>query len=89
MDVDGFARLMVFWPKCVTSLRSNIKPNLGCRRNISIYAHPLVSGRIWGNKGHTGVVLVSRCGCLASVIRSPHFLQTTSAYIHDLGRLEE
>ena len=34
-------------------------------------------------------LLVSRCGCLSSVIRSPHFLQTTSAYIPDLGRFEE
>ena len=42
----------------------------------------------WGNKGHTGVVLVSRRGHLSSVIRSPHFLQTTSAYTHDLEHLE-
>ena len=41
----------------------------------------------WGNKGHTGVVLVSRCGRLASVIHSPHFLQTTSAYTPDQERL--
>ena len=42
----------------------------------------------WGNKGHTGVALVSRCGCLSSVIRSPRFLQTTSANTPDWERLE-
>ena len=42
----------------------------------------------WESKGHTGVVLVSRCDCLSSVIRSPHFLQTTLAYTLDLERLE-
>jgi hypothetical protein len=41
----------------------------------------------WGNKGHTGVVLVSRCDRLSSVILSPHFLQTTLAYTPDLERL--
>ena len=39
-----------------------------------------------GDKGHTGVVLVSRCDCL-SVLLSQHFLQTTEAYTPDLGRL--
>ena len=42
----------------------------------------------WGDKGHTGVVLVSRCGCFSFLIRALHFLQTSSAYIPDLGRLE-
>ena len=39
------------------------------------------------NKRHTGVVLVSRCDCLSSVLRSQHYLQTTSAYTPGLGRL--
>ena len=41
----------------------------------------------WENKGHTGVVLVSRCDRLSSALLSPHFLQTTSAYMPDVGRL--
>ena len=41
----------------------------------------------WGNKGRTGVVSVSRCDCLSSVILSPHLLQTASAYTADLERL--
>ena len=41
----------------------------------------------WENKGHTGVVLVSRCDRLSSAIPSPHFLQTTLAYTPDLERL--
>ena len=41
-----------------------------------------------GIKGHTGVVLVSRCGCLSSAIRSPRCLQTTSVCSPDLERLE-
>ena len=41
----------------------------------------------WVNNGHTGVVLVSRCDCLSSVLLSQHFLRTTLAYMPDLGRL--
>ena len=41
----------------------------------------------WDNKGHTGVVLVSRCDCLSSVLLSQHHQRTTSAYTPDLGRL--
>ena len=41
----------------------------------------------WGNMGHTGVVLVSRCDCLSCVILSRHFLQTTLAYTPGLERL--
>ena len=41
----------------------------------------------WENKGHTGVVLVSRSDGLSSVLLSPRFLQTTSAYTPDLGHL--
>src|SRR5258708_5639333 len=37
----------------------------------------------WGNKGHTGVVLVSRCDCLSSEPLSQHLLQATSAYTPD------
>ena len=42
----------------------------------------------WGIKGHTGAVLVSRCGPLSSAIASPHCLQTTSVCSPDLERLE-
>ena len=38
----------------------------------------------WQNKGHTGVELVSRSGCLPSVIPSPRFPQTISVYTLDL-----
>ncbi len=38
-----------------------------------------------GNKGHTGVGLVPRSGCLSAVILSPHFLQTTPAYTSNQG----
>ena len=41
----------------------------------------------WGNTGHTGDGLVSTCGCLSALVRSPHFLQSISAYTPDLGRL--
>ena len=42
----------------------------------------------WGGEGHTGVALVSRCDCPSSdVLHSPHYLQTTSAYMPDLGHL--
>ena len=40
-----------------------------------------------GYKGYTGVVMVSRGDYLSSVLLSPHFLRTTSAYTPDLGRL--
>ena len=30
----------------MTDSHSDLSADLGCRRNISIYAHPLVSGRI-------------------------------------------
>ena len=53
-----------------------------------LYTHTSTNERIdWGNEGRTGVVLVSRRGCLPSVILSPHFLQTTSAYTLGLERL--
>ena len=71
----------------MTDLHSDLSANLGCRRNISIYAHPLVSVCIEKNKGHTGAVLVSRCDCLSPLLLSPHFLQTTSVYTPDLGHL--
>ena len=72
----------------MTTLHSDLNPDLGCRRNISICAYPLISVRIEENKAHTGGVLVSRYGCLYFLIRAPHFLQTTSAYTPDLERLE-
>ena len=72
----------------MTTLHSDLNPDLGRRGNISIYAYPLVSVRIEENRARTGVVLVSRCGCRRSLIRAPHFLQTISAYTPDLERLE-
>ena len=39
------------------------------------------------NKRHTGVVLVSRCGCLSSVNLSAYFLQTNSTNTPDLERI--
>ena len=68
----------------------NLSADLGCQRNISIHAYPCTFTNectYWGNKRHTGVVLVSRCDCHSSLLLSPHFLQTTSAYTPDLERL--
>ncbi len=42
---------------------------------------------LWGNKGHTGVGLVPRSGCLSAVILLPHFLQTNPAYTSNQGHL--
>ena len=49
MKVDYFARLSVLCPNRMTAFHSNVNPDLGCRRNIAIYAYPLVSG-------HTGEI---------------------------------
>ena len=55
---------------------------------IYLYKRTSISRYMYrGNKGHTGGVLVSRCGCLSSVILALHFLQTTSAYTPDLESL--
>ena len=53
-----------------------------------LYIHTFTGYRTyWKNKGHTGVVLVSRFDRLFSVVLSPHCLQSTSAYTPDLERL--
>jgi hypothetical protein len=87
IKVDDFVRFSVLRPNRMADLHSDLCADLGGWRNIPIHAHPLMSVRMGKNKGHTGVVLVSRFGCLSSVLLSPHFLQTTSAYTPDLGRL--
>ena len=43
--------------------------------------------KYWENKGHTGVVLVSRCGCQSPLILPPHYLQTAAAYTPSLEHL--
>ena len=46
MRVDDFARLSILCPNRTAAFHSDLNPDLGCRGNISIYAHALMSGRI-------------------------------------------
>ena len=46
MKIDYFARLSVLCPNRMTTLLSNINPDVGYRRNVAIYVYPLVSGHI-------------------------------------------
>ena len=70
----------------MTALHLYLSANLGGWRDIPTHAHPLMS-YVLEKKGHTGVVLVSRCGYLSSVILSRYFLQTTLVYTPDLEHL--
>ena len=46
MKIDDFYRLSVSCPTEMTALHSDLSADLGCWRDISIYAHALVSGHI-------------------------------------------
>ena len=46
MKVDDFARLSVLCQKSMTALHSDLSADLGCWKDISIYAHPPMSVRI-------------------------------------------
>ena len=88
MKVDDFARLSVL---CLDENdRSSFGPQPGSGISEKHLYVRTSTGEwtYWGNNEHTGVVLVSRCGCLSFLIRSPHFLQTSSAYNPGLEHLE-
>ena len=73
----------------MTSLDLNLYAYMGCRGNISIYAQYSVGVRNEKDGGHTGVGLVPRFGCPASLTLSPYFLQTAPGYTSNLGYLAQ
>ena len=70
----------------MTAPHLDLSAHLGCRRNIPAHSQ-LSVGITSGNDGRTGVELASMSGCHLRVTLFPHFRQTTSGYIPDLGRL--
>ena len=73
----------------MTPLDLNLYAYIGCRRNISIYADYLVGVPNEKYGGHTGVGLVPRSGCPASLTLLPYFLQTAPDYTSNLGYLAQ
>jgi hypothetical protein len=82
---DRLASLLLLrpWPMAFPGLDLHV--DLGHWRDFSTDAWAPVSAHSEGKKGHTGIVLVSRSGCLSSLILSLHFLPTTTAYTPELG----